>query len=122
VHGDVGFHNEIHYWWSNSNTGSNVEHQGLIAYRTPESIIKKLVFTTAATNAYRRYRIVWDLEAKTTKFYTVARASVNDDMYTPVQTELEELDPFVLDFIVAMTPAIMLYEHRPRDPANGCFA
>jgi hypothetical protein len=42
-------------------------------------------------------------------------------MYTPPQTELSELDPFILDFIVAMTPAIMLFEHRPRDRANGCF-
>jgi hypothetical protein len=118
----VGFHNEIHYWWSNSNTGSNVGHQGLIAYRTPEGTIKKLVFTTAAQNAYRRYRIIFDLEAKTTKFYTAPRDSVNNNEYTPKQTELEELDPFILDFIVGMMPAFMLYEHRPRNSANGCFA
>lgn len=122
VHGDVGFHNELHYWWSNHNTGSNVGHQGLIAYRTPEGAIKKLVFTTASQNANRRYRIVWDLEARTTKFFTATRASVVDDTYTPKETELNDLDPFVLDFIVAMTPAFMLYKHRPRNPANGCFA
>jgi len=121
VHGDVGFHNEVHYWWSNRNTGSNVGHQGLIAYRTSEGTIKKLVFTTASQGANRRYQIVWDLEAKTAEFYSCARASVNDDMYTPRSTKLDELDPFILDFIVAMTPAFMLYQHRPRNPANGCF-
>lgn len=121
VHGDVGFWNELTYWWSNVNTGSNVGHQGLVAYRTAEGTIKKLVFTTASQTANRRYRIVWDMEANTTKFFTAARASVNDDMYTPAQTELEELDPFILDFIVAMTPAFMLLAHRPRNPANGCF-
>ena len=120
VHGDVGFHNEIHYWWSNHNTGSNVGHQGLVAYRTPEGSIKKLVFTTAAQSAYRRYQIVWDLEANTTKFYMAARASVNDDTYTPKQAELDELDPFILDFIVAMTPAFMLYAHWPRN-SYGIF-
>ena len=121
LHGDVGFHNELTYWWSNRNSGGNTHHQGLVVHRTCEGVVKKLVFTTAAENANCRYRIVWDLEADTTKFYTASRADVHDNMYTPVQTELDELDPFVLDFIVAMTPSFMLYVHRPRNFANGCF-
>jgi hypothetical protein len=122
VHGDVGFSNETNYWWYNHNSSGNTGHQGLIAYRDSEGTIKKLVFTTAAQNAYQRYRITWDLEANTATFSTSPWPYVNDSEYAPKEEVLDELDPFVLDFIIGMIPAEMLHIHRPRNSSNGCYA
>lgn len=54
------------------------------------------------------------------KKFGFVRVLDSDDLYTPPPTELDELDPFVFDYIVAMIPAFMLFEHRPRD-ISGCF-
>ena len=121
VFGDVGFHDTATYWWHNRNSGGNTGHQALVVSRAADGSIKRLVFTTVSQNAQRRYRIIWDLEAQTTRFFTCPRRYVNDDEYTPRSTELDELDALVLDLIVAMTPEFMIYNHRPRNPANGCF-
>jgi hypothetical protein len=63
-----------------------------------------------------------NLKGGSVSYSTCGRSGVNDDMYTSRYEELDELDPLVLDFILAMAPSWMLFEHRPRNPANGCFA
>jgi hypothetical protein len=120
--GDIGFHNKLTFWWSNRNSGGNAQHQGLTLYRDRDGEATKMVFTTSATNARRRYRITFDLKGGSVSYSTCGRSGVNDDMYTSRYEELDELDPLVLDFILAMAPSWMLFEHRPRNPANGCFA
>lgn len=116
--GDVGFHNEMTYWWYNRNSHGNTAHQGLVVKRTKEGAIRTIVFSTAAVTANRCYVITFDLEANTTTL------SVRKTRYVNAEGcgEPLELDNLVLDFMVAMTPAWMLFEHRPRDPRNGCFA
>lgn len=115
VHGDVGFHNELHYWWYNRISGGNVSHQGLVAYRTPEGVIKKLVLTTVARNAHCRYRFVFDLETDTTLCYKGPNTKVNDDECTRPAQEITPAEPLtlVIDFVVGMVPAFMLYKHLP---------
>ena len=116
--GDVGFHNEMTYWWYNRNSHGNTAHQGLVVKRTNEGAIRKMVFSTAAVTANRCYVITFDLEADTVTF------AVRKTRYVNTEGCGEEIGPdtLVLDFIVAMTPAWMLFKHRQRDLRNGCFA
>lgn len=122
VFGDIGWHNELTFWWSNRNSGGNACHQGLTVTRNWNGSIKRMIFSTVAVNAKLRYRIIFHLETRTTKFLVSPNTSVNDNAYSQPSTEVDELDPRALDFIIAMMPAFMIQAHRPRNPANGCYA
>jgi len=123
--GDIGFHNEMTFRWSNRTSGGNVCHQSLTVYRTGEGGIRKLVLSTVASAAERCYQVTFDLETDSVKFACaddVSRISsddVRDDNYAKF-VEMKELDNVVLDLMVAMIPSWMLYTHYPL--RNGCFA
>jgi len=121
AHGDVGFHNEMNFWWCNHNSGGNASHQGLVVRRDQEGKITKVILSTVASAANCCYDITFDLEANTIGYAVRDRRDVQLDNVYAKRTELEELDPIVLDLVVAMVPTWMLYIHRPRS-ANGCFA
>ena len=120
--GMVGVRNELTFWWHNRNSGGNTGHQGLFVQRNREGEIVHMRFSTVAMSAHRCYVISFNLLANTTTFALRSRASVSEGDTYGKTTQLEELDPIVLDLAVAMLPTWMLYEHRPRNPANGCFA
>jgi len=122
VHGDVGFRNEMTFWWSNDNSGGNASHQGLTVHRDDKGVIRKLVFSTVASNANRCYVVTFNVAAYSTVTcaYYNSRSLVNDSFVKPVA--VQEFDPLVVDLIIAMLPSWMLFAHRPRNPANGCFA
>ena len=125
--GDIGFHNEMTFQWYNSNSHGNVCHQGLVVHRNTNGTIRKLVFSTVASRSRRCYAVTFDREANSIKFARVDNVSsirssdVADNSYSKF-VAMEELDDIVLDLMEAMLPSWMLYKHRPRDPANGCFA
>lgn len=106
----------------NQNSGGNVGHQGLEVNRTAKGAIRKLIFSTVAANARQCYRIVFDLETNSTAFSVYNSSYVNVDEFAKPIAEVDEFDSIVIDLMVAMLPSWMLYKHRPRDSANGCFA
>lgn len=116
-----GTTNEPTFWWSNRNSGGNASHQGLEVYRHQNGGIRRLVLATVASNAHNCYRVAWDMESDTTKYFLYNRASVTIDMYGKL-TEVQAFDDIAVDLVVAMMPDWMTYTHRPRNPANGCFA
>lgn len=123
--GDIGFHNEMNFRWSNQTSGGNVCHQSLAVHRTAEGNIQKLVLSTVASAAERCYKVTFDLEADSIKFARVDNVcsiksdDVRHDNYAKF-IEMNELDDIVLDLMVAMLPSWMLYTHHPL--RNGCFA
>lgn len=125
--GDIGFRNEMTFQWYNSNSNGNVCHQELVVHRNTEGTIRKLVFSTVASRSRRCYAVTFDREANSIKFarvdnvFSIRSSDVADNSYSKFDT-MEELDDVVLDLMEAMLPTWMLYKHRPRNPANGCFA
>ena len=123
--GDIGFHNEMTFRWSNRTSGGNVCHQSLTVHRTAEEGIRKLILSTVASAAKRCYMATFDLETDSIKFARadnvccIVSDDVRDDNYTKF-VEMKKLDDVVLDLMVAMLPSWMLYKHYPR--RNGCFA
>jgi len=127
AHGDVGFRNEMTFFWHNSNSHGNVCHQGLVVHRDKKGTIRKLVFSTVSSRARRCYAVTFDREVNSIKLAyadkvsSIRSSDVADNNYTKF-VAMEDLDDVVLDLMEAMLPSWMLYKHRPRNPANGCFA
>jgi len=119
--GDVGFRNELTYWWSNENSGGNASHQGLVVRRDQEGAILKMVLSTVASTALCCYDVTFDLVENTIRFASRNRRTVNLDDTHGKRVVLEVLDDIVFDLILAMLPSRMIYAHRPRDITNGCF-
>lgn len=118
--GDTGHSNKMTFWWYNDNSSGNVCHQGLVVRRTAKGNIQSLRFSSVAYNAGRCYIIIFNLEEGSAVFYVCDTINVNDDSWK-LWHGVDEFDPVIFDLIIAMLPAWMLYEHRPRNPENGCF-
>jgi len=126
AYGDVGFSNQMTFFWYNSNSRGNMGHQGLVVYRNEKMVIKKMVFSTVAERSRRCYTITFQVYERMLDPVTVAFARAdkvseirsNDvaDRYYAKFVDMEELDELVLDLIVAMLPSWMLNKHRPRNP------
>ena len=127
AHGDIGFRNEMTFEWYNSNSHGNTCHQGVVVHRNADGAIRKLVFSTVASRSRRCYTVTFDREANSVKFAradnvsNIRTSDVADNNYAKF-VAMEELDDLVLDLMEAKLPSWMLYKHRPRNPANGCFA
>jgi len=129
AHGDVGFRNEMSFFWHNSNSMGNTCHQGLVVHRNTKGVIQKIVFSTVSSRARRCYTVTFNRETNSVTLaradggYNIRSSDVTDSNYSKfVEVEMEEIDDLILDLMEAKLPSWMLYKHRPRDPANGCFA
>jgi hypothetical protein len=108
--GDEGISNEVKIRWYNRDSFANLAHQSLVVQRDKNRNILKLIFSTYAESANRRYEVIFDIAAGTTKFQS--KQSFMDSRDQDV-TPIEDLDPVVLDLMIAMFPTWMLYAHRP---------
>lgn len=133
AHGDIGFKNEIEFRWYNQNGNGNVCHQGLTVRRSEDGKIRTLIFSTIAFGTSKCYTVTHEFanfdkapyKAASTKFAVRDSISVSFDEYEYRYKKVLNDKPFddlVICLMRAMMPQWMLFKHRPRNPANGCFA
>ncbi len=115
--GDVGFHNEMTYWWYNQNSAGNVCHQGLVVKRDVNGKIRSMRLSTIASLSRTCYIISFNYEAgPDDKPFTVSAlksTTVNNGGYGKV-IDTEQPDPLMLDFVAAKLPSWMLDAYREK--------
>lgn len=115
--GDIGYRNELTFWWYPRGSHSNVGHQALEVKRDRQSIIHKMELWTADYEARRCYVIIFDFDTDTISYATTNGRYV-DEAARGLKTKAETFDQATIDFIVGKVPAWMLDSHRP-DPCGS---